>query len=137
MLTFAVYTGSETLEDLGTVAQAVGAKGTLAFINKNLHTTKLNKSGNRTAVVVVLKNKKGESTLVSCSQTVSSEIRSALDKGVAVGKLLGIIAKLNILEGETGIPYICAPAGENTGLEEFVIESLTKETVGYESFLTF
>ena len=129
MLKFAVYEGSETLTDLGTVAQAVGTKGTLAFIPKNLKSSK--------RVAIVLKNNKGESSVVSCSTTVSDEIRSALAKGVEKNKVLGIIAKLSIMEGETEIPFITAPAGEGSGLEEFTIESLSKEAVGYESFLTF
>lgn len=119
MIKFAVYESS-TLEDLGTVAQVVGKKGTLAFINKNLASTK--------RVAVVLKNVKGESTVITCSAPVSTSVRNALANGVERRKVLAIVSKLNVLEGETEVPFICAPAGSST-MEEFTIESLATEKV--------
>src|SRR5680860_536623 len=110
-LKFAVYE-STTLEDLGTTATVVGKGGSLAFIPKNLAGTK--------RVVVVLKNKAGESTTLSCSTEVSNMVRKAIEKGMAKAEALAVLSKLSILEGESKIPYLCAPAGEGT-LEEFTI----------------
>src|SRR5680860_755252 len=111
-LKFAVYE-STTLDDLGTPATAVGKGGTLAFISKNL-------ANIAKRVVLVLKNKKGESTTLSCSEQVSSMVRKAIEKGMKKAEALAVLSKLSILEGDSEIPYLCAPAGEGT-LEEFTI----------------
>ena len=128
-LNFAVYE-STTLEDLGTPAKVVGKGGSLAFIPKNLANT-------AKRVVLVLKNKAGESTTLSCSEQVSSMVRKALNGGMQKKQALAILSKLSILEGESEIPYLCAPAGEGN-LEEYTIEQLAKETVeGYEEMVAF
>lgn len=130
MLKFAIYEGGATLEDLGTPASQVGKKGTLAFIPKNLASTK--------RVVLVLKNAKGESTTLSCSTGVSDSVRKALKGGATNAKVLAVLSKLSILEGESEIPYLCAPAGEGAGLEEFTVESLAKDTVAsYDELVAF
>ena len=129
-LTFKVYEGSATLTEIGTVASVVGKKGTLAFIPGNLKNT-------AKRVAVVLENAKGESTVVACSKAVSDDVRGAIAKKVAVNTILSIISKLMILENDDEQAFICAPAGEATGLETFTIEELSKEKVGYESFLAF
>jgi hypothetical protein len=129
-LNFAVYE-STTLADLGTPAQAVGKGGSLAFIPKNLVNA-------AKRVAVVLKNKKGESTVVSCSEGVSAMVRKALAGGMEKKKALAIISKLSILEGDAEVPYICAPAGEGGNLEEFTVELLAKDTVAnYEELVAF
>lgn len=136
MIKFEVYAGS-TMEDLGTPAQLVGKKGTLQFSNKNITSEKINDKGNRVAVVVIMKNAKGESVVVSCSQAVSASVRKALEGGMERKQALAIIAKLSILEGETGIPFISAPAGESTA-DIFTVEQLATEKVAnYEALIAF
>ena len=128
-LNFAVYE-STTLDDLGTPATAVGEGGSLAFIPKNLANV-------AKRVVLVLKNKAGESTTLSCSKQVSAMVRKALNSGMEKKKALAILAKLSILEGETDVPYLCAPAGEGN-LEEFTIEELAENKVAnYEELVAF
>jgi len=128
-LNFAVYE-STTLTDLGTPATAVGKGGSLAFIPKNLANT-------AKRVVLVLKNKAGESTTLSCSTGVSTMVRKALDGGMEKKQALAILSKLSILEGEEEVPYLCAPAGDGT-LEEFKIEELAKsKVVSYEELAAF
>lgn len=125
---FKLYEGT-TMEDLGTVAQVVGAKGKLAFITKNLASTK--------RVAIVLRNKNGESAVQSCSEPVSNAVRKALQGGKTKKEVLAVIAQLSILEGDTGISFICAPAGE-LSLESFSIEELIEETVSsYEELVHF
>ena len=128
-LNFAVYE-STTLEDLGTPAAAVGKGGSLAFIPKNLANV-------AKRVVLVLKNKAGESTTLSCSEGVSAMVRKALNGGMEKKQALAILSKLSILEGDTEVPYLCAPAGEGN-LEEFKIEDLAKgKAVTYEELVAF
>lgn len=124
---FAVYE-STTLEDLGTVAQVVGKKGTLKFSNKNLASEKLNSNGVRVAVVIVLKQADGKTSVVSCSQSVSVSVRKALEEGMEQKKALAIVSKLSVLEGPSEVPFICAPVGSSLG-EEFTIEQLATEKV--------
>ena len=129
MLDFSVYQGTE-LTDLGTLAQSAGVKGTLAFIEKNLLSNK--------RVVVVIKKKNGESATLSCSTGISASVRKAVENGLPKAKILGVLAKLHILEGESEIPYLCAPAGEGAGLEEFTVEALAKDTTAsYEALIAF
>lgn len=128
-LNFAVYE-STTLNDLGTPATAVGKGGSLAFIPKNLANV-------AKRVVIVLKNKLGESTTLSCSEQVSSIVRKAIAGGMEKKQALAILSKLSILEGDTEVPYLCAPAGEGS-LEEFKIEELAKNKVAnYEELVAF
>ena len=135
-LAFEIYKGS--LEDLGTVTELVGKKGTLAFIDKNLNTTMLNAKGVLKAVVVVLKKTDGTSETVACSQAISVSVRRALGNGIKKNKLLAIISKLSIVENDKGHNFISAPAGEQEGLEEFLIEDLTKvKEASYEDLLAF
>lgn len=117
-LEFAKYEGIE-LEDLGVVSTVVGAKGTLSIAPKSL------RPGNTKRIVIILKKKDGTSSAVSCSTTLSDSMRNALAKGMTKEQALAIVAKLSILEGEEGIPFITAPAGAST-MEEFAIEKLAK-----------
>lgn len=129
MLDFSVYQGTE-LNDLGTLAQSAGAKGTLAFIPKNLLSAK--------RVVIVIKKKNGESATLSCSLGISDSVRKAIEGGMPKAKILAALSKLHILEGDSEIPYLCAPAGEGAGLEEFVVETLAKDaTATYEALVAF
>lgn len=128
-LNFAIYE-SATLNDLGTPATAVGKGGSLAFIPKNL-------ANNDKRVALILKKKNGESSVLSCSEGVSAMVRKALAGGMDKKKALAILSKLSILEGESEVPYLCAPAGESN-LELFVIEELAKvKETTYEELVAF
>lgn len=131
-LEFKVYEGSAQLEDLGTVAQAIGNKGTLALIPKNLKDA-------AKRVVVILENAKGESLPMSCSTAVSESVRKAVAGGATKAQVLAAISKLNIMAGEQEVPFICAPAGDGTGLEKFTIADLAKEkkVTEYSDLLAF
>lgn len=117
-LEFAKYEGSE-LDDLGLVATVVGQKGSISIAPKSL------RPGNTKRVVIIMTKKDGTSAAVSCSTSVSENIRHALANGMTKEQVCVIVAKLNILEGEEGIPFITAPAGSST-MESFVIEKLVK-----------
>ena len=128
-LNFAKYE-STTLEDLGTPAVVLGKGGTIAFIPKNLANT-------AKRVVLVLKKKNGESSTLSCSEQVSAMVRKAIAKGMTKPEALAVLSKLSILEGDSEIPYLCAPAGEGN-LEEFTIAELaTEEVSSYEELIAF
>ena len=127
MIKFEKYEATSTLEDLGTLAKVIGTGGTLSLLPKNLRSTK--------RVVVIAKNKTGESAVISCSSGVSDSIRKAIGAGKSHKQVLGAISKLNVLENEEGVAYICAPAGEGVGLEEFTVADLKSVTVNYEELV--
>jgi hypothetical protein len=106
---FAKYERTEsTLESQGTVMDLVGKDGFLELIPKNLRDT--NKR-----VVVILKKKNGQSAMVTCSQQVSDGIRN---KTIELGHVLNF----EILEGESGVPFISMPGG---ALISISVKSLT------------
>ena len=106
---FAKYERTEsTLESQGTVMDLVGKDGFLELIPKNLRDT--NKR-----VVVILKKKNGHSAMVTCSQQVSDGIRN---KTIELGHVLNF----EILEGESGVPFISMPGG---ALISISVKSLT------------
>lgn len=95
---FAKYErSSENLESLGTVLSLVGKDGSLNFIPKNLN-------DHSKRVVIVLKKKNGTSAMITCSEGVSKGLR---DKTINLGQVLNF----EVLEGESGIPYISMPGG--------------------------
>ena len=107
-LEFAVYERQEsTLQTLGTVLETVGNDGTISLIPKNF-------KDESKRVVVILKKKNGESASVTCSQQVSDGLRN---KSIQLGQVLNF----ELLEGESGIPFISLPGG---GLMDFAVKSL-------------
>jgi hypothetical protein len=86
-----------TLESQGTVLSLVGKDGKLGFIPKNL-----NDEDKR--VVIILTKKNGTSTAITCSEAVSKGLR---DKSIKLGNLINF----EVLEGESGIPFISLPSG--------------------------
>ena len=106
---FAKYERTEsTLESQGTVMDLVGKDGFLELIPKNLRDTSKR-------VVVILKKKNGQSAMVTCSQQVSDGIRN---KTIELGHVLNF----EILEGESGVPFISMPGG---ALISISVKSLT------------
>lgn len=116
MIEFKKYEGSETLNDLGTLGSQLGKTGTIDFNKTNFHGPK--------RVVVIAKDGKGLSAVVSCSSNLSAHLRKLKAEGVAKEQLLAFVAGLNVLENEEGIPYITMPAGERS--EGFKIADLAK-----------
>jgi len=124
MIEFKTFERAEsTLETQGTVLSLVGKDGKLGIISKNFKdTTK--------RVVLILTKKNGTSAMISCSQAVSDGLRS---KSIELGNVLGF----EILEGESGIPFISLPAG---GLIEVLVKNITVKdfvpsVVSYEELI--
>jgi hypothetical protein len=97
------YEGSATLEDLGNVKSIAGKGGTIDFLDKNFADL-----GKR--VVVLVKNKAGESGVIACSQGLSKNLREAKTAGKSRKELLGWVAGLNVLENEDGQYFITMPS---------------------------
>jgi hypothetical protein len=92
-----MYQGGEsTLTSLGTVVETTGVDGSISFIRKNF-----NNPDKR--VALLLKNKKGESCIISCSAPLSKEIRSGK---ITVSEIFG----LEIIETEEGSMFVSMPA---------------------------
>lgn len=108
MVKFENYQRTEsTLESQGTVLELVGKDGTIALVPKNF-----NDASKR--VVIILKKKNGQSAAVTCSQQVSDGLRN---KTIEMGHILNF----EVLEGESGIPFISLPGGS---LIEVSVKSL-------------
>lgn len=108
MVTFQNYERTEsTLESQGTVLELVGKDGSLALIPKNF------KDATK-RVVVILKKKNGQSAVVTCSQQVSDGLRNG---SIEMGHLLNF----EILEGESGVPFISLPGG---GLVQVAVNTI-------------
>jgi hypothetical protein len=86
-----------TLQLNGIVKDIIGAGGRIEFIPKNL-------ADNTKRVAVVLKRADGTSLLMSCSETVSDEIRRG---NMTAAHVLG----LPVVNGEQNIPFISMPEG--------------------------
>lgn len=120
MIEFKKYEGITNLEDLGTLADQIGAKGTIKFSKPNfLNTDK--------RVVVIAENGEGLSAVISCSANLSKHLRKTKADGAEKKELLAYVAGLNVLENEEGVPYITMPGGEPT--EGFKISDLKKVKV--------
>ena len=88
--------GDANLTSLGTVVQTTGPDGSIGFIRKNF-----NNPDKR--VALLLKNKKGESTVISCSAPLSKEIRAGK---ITIAEIFG----LEIIETEDGAMFVSMPA---------------------------
>ena len=121
---FKVYERAEsTLESQGTVLSLVGKDGKLGLIPKNFKDISKR-------VVVVLTKKNGQSASVSCSEQVSKGLR---DKSITLGHLINF----EILEGESGIPFISLPAGGlvEVAVKSIVVEEYVASTAGLEALV--
>ena len=124
MIEFKTFERAEsTLSTKGTVLGLVGEDGKLGLIPKNFKdTTK--------RVVIILTKKNGTSASVSCSEAVSKGLRN---KSIDLGNILGF----EILEGDSGIPFISLPAN---GLVEMLVKNITiknfiPSVVSYEELI--
>lgn len=121
---FAKYERTEsTLESQGTVMDLVGKDGFLELIPKNLKdTTK--------RVVVILKKKNGQSAMVTCSQQVSDGIRNKTIE-------LGHVINFEILEGESGVPFISMPGGAliSIAVKSLVAKDYVAQAISLEDLI--
>lgn len=88
--------GESTLTSLGTVVETTGVDGSISFIRKNFNNTEKR-------VALLLKNKKGESAIISCSAPLSKEIRAGK---ITISEIFG----LDIIETEEGSMFVSMPA---------------------------
>lgn len=121
-----VYEGSVDLGDFGTIAEQIGAKGSIDFSDKNFLSTKLNDKGERVRVVVIAKNEEGESAIVPTSGQLSAQLRKAKEAGATRKELLAQVMNLPIYGNEIG-QFIGLPAGERR--EGLTIAELKKVKV--------
>jgi hypothetical protein len=102
MVTFKKYDQTSTLEDLGTLQAVVGKGGTAKLNGKNFRSNK--------RVVVIAKNKAGDSAIISCSAQVSDLARQMHKSGKTKEELIAWFSGLSVLENEEGVPFISMPA---------------------------
>lgn len=105
MIEFKKYEGIANLENLGTLADQIGAKGTVKFSKPNF----LNAEKR---VVVIAENGDGLSAVITCSEPLSKQLRKSKAEGADKKELLAYVVGLDILENEAGVPYITLPGGE-------------------------
>jgi len=91
------------LTSLGTVVEITGVKGSIKTLRKNFHDTSKR-------VAVIIANADNDSTIVSCSEALSIELRAGR---IVADDLFGY----EIVEGKAGIPFISMPS-ENA-VQEF------------------
>jgi hypothetical protein len=121
---FAKYERTEsTLESQGTVMDLVGKDGFLELIPKNLRDTSKR-------VVVILKKKNGQSAMVTCSQQVSDGLR---DKTIELGHVINF----EILEGESGVPFISMPGGAliSIAVKSLVAKDYVAQAISLEDII--
>jgi hypothetical protein len=104
MVKFAEYSGSTTLNDLGTLKSIVGKGGSVKLSMKNF--TNENKR-----VVVIANKANGESAVIACSDGVSKHARSLRKEGKKQAEVLGWLIGLNVLENEKEQYFISMPSG--------------------------
>ena len=124
MLEFVNYESNEsTLESQGTVLNAVGKGGTISLIPKNFKD--LDKR-----VVLVLQRKDGKSCAVTCSKQVSDGLRS---KSIELDHVLNF----DILEGESGVPFISMPGGALVSIkvDSLKAKDYTPQAVSFDELL--
>ena len=98
MVKFQNYQRTETaLEAQGTVLDIVGKDGKISLIPRNF-------KDESKRVVIVLQKKNGTSAAVTCSAQVSEGLRKGT---IELNHILGF----EVLEGESGIPFISMPGG--------------------------
>lgn len=127
-LTFKKYERADSTEltDLGTLATLAGKNAKLAFIKSNLRNLEKR-------VAVVIENAKGESAVVACAKSVSDVVRTAL-KEHSAKQVLGMLAKMNVLENAEGAMFISPEGG---ALEFFGVTEVAKEVIAYEDLVAF
>lgn len=104
MIEFKKYEGSAELEELGTITDQIGDKGTATLLTKNF-----NNPAKR--VVMLCHNDKGESVIISCSDPLSKQLRRMKAEGATKDELESLVIGLPIYENEVG-PFIGLEAGE-------------------------
>ena len=103
------------LESVGTALSIAGKGGEIGLIRKNMNSDK--------RLVLLIKNAKGESTTVSCSEAVTKAFKAGQMK-------LSQIAQLEILENEEGVHFVSMPA---TGaIQSFKVADLQKHATPVE-----
>ncbi len=121
MLTFQKYVSQSNVKDLGTLKEvAKGCK--LQFLTKNI--------ADASKRVALLLRKGEESAILSCSKTVSADIRA--------GKLtVGQLAGLKVLENDKGISFLSynGQTNEAISLDEIQVEEITKPSFSIEGLL--
>jgi hypothetical protein len=88
--------GSANLTSQGTIVETIGTDGSISFIRKNFNNPEKR-------VALLLKNKKGESAIISCSRQLSDEIRK---KNITVADIFG----LEIVENEDEVMFVTMPS---------------------------
>ena len=101
----------------------VGKDGFLELIPKNLRDTSKR-------VVVILKKKNGQSAMVTCSQQVSDGLR---DKTIELGHVINF----EILEGESGVPFISMPGGAliSIAVKSLVAKDYVAQAISLEDII--
>ena len=126
-----VSTAAE-LENLGTVLDNLGKKGSLKFVPGTIDRFK---SKSTKALCMILMNEKGESLTVPLSKRVSGTILNALEDGKSKKECLAAIAGLEIVENTDGGHTIVAPRGVGGEEESFSVGELKTAKVTYEDLV--
>lgn len=115
MLKFQKYVSQSNVKDLGTL-KAVATGCTMQFLTKNIKDT--------TKRVALLLRKGEESAILSCSKSVSDDIRA--------GKLsVGQLAGLRVLENDKGISFLSYDGQTN---EAITLDDIQVEEIQRPSF---
>jgi len=125
---FKKYESAE-LEVLGTLATIAGKGGKLRFTNRSWNGTG--------QLCIVIEKKDGTSDTCTCSKTVTTAIRKAVEAGQSKKDVLGAIVNLDIIEASNGGNYVSAPMGEGGELESFTIGELASVDVTFEELIAF
>ena len=123
MLKFQKYVNPDgsSLKDLGTL-KAVATGCTMQFLTKNFK--------DATKRVALLLKKGEESVILSCSKTVSDDLRA--------GKLtVGQLAGLKVLENEKGISFLSYDGNTNEAisLDDVTVEGIERPSFSMASLL--
>ena len=132
-LTFKKYESTVAeLENLGTVIDNLGKKGSLRFVPGTIdrYKSKVTK-----ALCMILMNENGESLTVPLSKRVSGTILNALEDGKTKRDCLSAIARLEIVENTDGGHTIVAPRGVGGEEESFTVGELKTTKVAYEDLV--
>jgi hypothetical protein len=123
MLQFEVYERKESMTSHGTIIEIVGENGKIDFLKSNL-------ADPNKRVVVILQRADGTSKMVTCSLPVSDGIRN---KTIELGHLLNF----EILEGESGVPYVSMPGGGliSINVKDIKAKELKVKAVAFEDYI--
>ena len=107
----------------GTIIEIVGENGKIDFLKSNL-------ADPNKRVVVILQRADGTSKMVTCSLPVSDGIRN---KTIELGHLLNF----EILEGESGVPYVSMPGGGliSINVKDIKAKELKVKAVAFEDYI--